>query len=132
MLYSILYAFSGTTLLFFLYLIFLLTRTAPATKREAYVSSFIASILWGLLIPISLLALLVVSMGSGAPGTKIWEVLVVASSILLCLLLSLYSLSNIWQKYSSEDYKSVVRFAAVPYISLSLVTGLIIVAKFVM
>lgn len=114
------YVYVGGLVVFFLYLIFLMVRTVLPEKKEAHIVAIVASILWGLSIPSSLLMAFLALMGSGGPNTIEWAALMAGGSLFLLLLLSLYSLSNIWQKYLMEDYRSVVRYAAVPFISIIL------------
>lgn len=124
MLYSYLsiagYVFVGALIVFFLYLVFLIGRTKVPGKKESYTAAIVASILWGLSMPASLLLAFIAVMGSGGPNTIAWAFWMAEGSLVLLFLSSLYSLSNIWLKYSMEEYGYVIRYAAVPYISIIL------------
>jgi len=110
----------GTSLfLFFLFLIVLIKFPLLLTKERAMIASTIASVLWGLSIPISALGILIGLMGSGGPNTTISEVLFMFLSLFSLPPLALFALPNIWKQYFGGNYKSVVYFALIPYMSIA-------------
>lgn len=114
------YSFTGFIAIFFLYLVFILFRNAPIERETSKIVAIVGSILWVIMMPFSAIAGLVGLMGSSAPGTKMWVVLLTMFSLLLVFLLSLYSITNIWQHYKSDRYKQVILAAMAPYAGIFL------------
>jgi hypothetical protein len=108
---------------FLVYLLYLWVRNAPLSQKEAKNVGIIATIVWSIMVALCGFGLLLSGFGFDNPHlARTTEILVwaIIISLLLTLLLSLYALSNIWQRYRTEDYPAVIRFAAVPFIGLVL------------
>lgn len=114
------YLFASFVTVYFFTLVLLLFRNDLCSKKVARGVAIIASILWGVMMPLSLIVGFVGAMGSGAPGTKVWVVLFPMFSFLMLFLLSFYSITNVWIRYKSDNYKQVVLVALAPFFGIFL------------
>ena len=114
------YLLPSVLALYFGTLVYLLLRGVPVAQQGARRVALAATILWCIMLPVSLVMMFLSVMGSGSPHDQTWLVILIGFSLLLLFLLCLYSLTNVWMQYRLGDYKQMLFIALAPYGAIAL------------